>query len=228
MAQTSKTLQVGITEFSKFQTRNFVYVDKTDLIGVLASQYSDQVLLTRPRRFGKTLLTNTLRTLFQEGVKQFQGLKIEKLWHEQTYDVVQLDFSKSPSSFKTIEEFRERFWNYIQSQFSSIGYQYDPHSITHPENQFDVWLQSRKSQPLVILIDEYDAPLTQSLDDIELFSNVRDEFRVTKNHVISRAAEISDAIAKSQTDNLSSICQNIFPGLNNTYGEINGVSSRPT
>ena len=121
MAQTSKTLQVGITEFSKFQTRNFVYVDKTDLIGVLATQYSDQVLLTRPRRFGKTLLTNTLRTLFQEGFKQFKGLKIEKLWHEQTYDVVQLDFSKSPSSFKTIEEFRERFWNYIQSQFSSIG-----------------------------------------------------------------------------------------------------------
>ena len=181
MAQTSKTLQVGITEFSKFQTRNFVYVDKTDLIGVLATQYSDQVLLTRPRRFGKTLLTNTLRTLFQEGVKQFKGLKIEKLWHEQTYDVVQLDFSKSPSSFKTIEEFRERFWNYIQSQFSSIGYQYDPHSITHPENQFDVWLQSRKSQPLVILIDEYDAPLTQCLDDVELFSYVRDEFRVFFN-----------------------------------------------
>ena len=75
MYQNSKTLQVGITEFSKFQTRNFVYVDKTDLIGVLATQYSDQVLLTRPRRFGKTLLTNTLRTLFQEGVKQFKGLK---------------------------------------------------------------------------------------------------------------------------------------------------------
>ena len=181
MFQISKTLQVGITEFSKFQTRNFVYVDKTDLIGILATQYSDQVFLSRPRRFGKTLLTNMLRTLFQEGVSQFKGLKIEKLWHEQTYDVVQLDFSKSPSSFKTVEEFKERFWNYIQAQFASIGYRYDPQSVTHPENQFDLWLQSRKSQPLVILIDEYDAPLTQCLDNIELFSNVRDEFRVFFN-----------------------------------------------
>ncbi len=180
MFQISKTLQVGITEFSKFQTRNFVYVDKTDLIGILATQYSDQVFLSRPRRFGKTLLTNMLRTLFQEGVSQFKGLKIEKLWqlatqysdqvflsrprrfgktlltnmlrtlfqegvsqfkglkieklwHEQTYDVVQLDFSKSPSSFKTVEEFKERFWNYIQAQFASIGYRYDPQSVTHPE-----------------------------------------------------------------------------------------------
>ena len=66
MYQISKTLQVGITEFSKFQTRNFVYVDKTDLIGMLATQYSDQVFLSRPRRFGKTLLTNTLRATLQK------------------------------------------------------------------------------------------------------------------------------------------------------------------
>ena len=177
----SQPLPLSFADFTKLQNRNAIYVDKTDLIGLLATRYGKQILFTRPRRFGKSLLTSTLKTLFHDGVSHFKGLKIEKLWRDQTYEVVQLDFSKSPSSFKTVEEFKERFWNYIQAQFASIGYRYDPQSVTHPENQFDLWLQSRKSQPLVILIDEYDAPLTQCLDNIELFSNVRDEFRVFFN-----------------------------------------------
>ena len=177
----SQPLPLGFSDFTKLQNRNAIYVDKTDLIGLLATRYGKQILFTRPRRFGKSLLTSTLKILFHDGVSRFKGLKIEKLWHEQTYDVVQLDFSKSPSSFKTVEEFKERFWNYIQAQFASIGYRYAPQSVTHPENQFDLWLQSRKSQPLVILIDEYDAPLTQCLDHIERFSCVLNEFRVFFN-----------------------------------------------
>lgn len=177
----SQQLPLGFSDFTKLQNRNAIYVDKTDLIGLLATRYGKQILFTRPRRFGKSLLTSTIKTLFHDGVSHFKGLKIENLWHEQTYDVVQLDFSKSPSSFKTVEEFKERFWNYIQAQFASIGYRYDPQSVTHPEKQFDLWLQSRKSQPLVILIDEYDAPLTQCLDHIERFSCVLNEFRVFFN-----------------------------------------------
>lgn len=177
----SQPLPLGYSDFTKLQNRNAIYVDKTDLIGLLATRYGKQVLFTRPRRFGKSLLTSTLKTLFHDGVSRFKGLKIEKLWHEQTYDVVQLDFSHSPSSFKTVEEFKERFWNYIQAQFASIGYRYDPQSVTHPENQFDLWLQSRKSQPLVILIDEYDAPLTQCFDHIERFRCVLNEFQVFFN-----------------------------------------------
>ena len=177
----SQPLPLSFADFTKLQNRNAIYVDKTDLIGLLATRYDKQVLFTRPRRFGKSLLTSTLKTLFHDGVSHFKGLKIEKLWRDQTYEVVQLDFSKSPSSFKTVEEFKERFWNYIQAQFASIGYRYDPQSVTHPENQFDLWLQSRKSQPLVILIDEYDAPLTQCLNHIERFRCVLNEFQVFFN-----------------------------------------------
>ena len=181
MTPSNKLLPVGISEFIKLRDRNIIYVDKTDLIGILATQYSDQVFISRPRRFGKSLLVTTLKTLFQEGIGRFKGLKIENYWNDKTYDVVELDFSKSPTNFTTIEEFREKFWNYIQSQCSKIGYQYNPDSITNPENQFDLWLQSRLSNPFVILIDEYDAPLTQCIGNNTLFNSVQAEMRVFFN-----------------------------------------------
>lgn len=90
-------LPFGISSFGNLRLSGRIYVDKTDLIFSMVEKHS-RVLLTRPRRFGKSLLISVLQSLFRSGVEDFQDLKIEKLWQEQKqYRVVRLDFSETSS-----------------------------------------------------------------------------------------------------------------------------------
>lgn len=178
MHANNQALPAGMTDFAKLRSRSALLVDKTDLIAGLATECGDQVFLARPRRFGKTLLTSTLRTLFEGRLERFHGMKIDGRWHEKPHDVVTLDFSKSASSFSSAAEFEAKFWNYVQAQCAAVGYAYDPKSLSNPENQFDLWLQSRIGNPLVLLIDECDAPLNHSLSDPELYTGVQARLRV--------------------------------------------------
>lgn len=79
MVQNSPTLPVGTQRFSALRQANEIYVDKTELIYQLAGPGRGQILLVRPRRFGKSLLVSTLESLFKFGVRDFKDLAIEKL-----------------------------------------------------------------------------------------------------------------------------------------------------
>ena len=85
-------LPLGQPEFTNIRDGKMIYVDKTGLLAKIAEQKTP-FFFSRPRRFGKSLLINTLHTLFAEGLSAFQGLDIEKTWHDTTYKVVHLDFS---------------------------------------------------------------------------------------------------------------------------------------
>ena len=92
-------LSLGTSSFRGLRKANQIYVDKTRLIFDLASQRRNY-LLVRPRRFGKSLLISTFETLFKNGLEDFCGLKIEKLWKEErTYSVVKFDFSEIKERF---------------------------------------------------------------------------------------------------------------------------------
>ena len=88
-------LPLGISSFEKIRSTGMIYVDKTDLIFEIAS-LNDPFFLSRPRRFGKSLLLSTFESLFTHGTEYFKGLKIEKLWNElekdRTYKAIHLDF----------------------------------------------------------------------------------------------------------------------------------------
>ena len=87
-------LPLGQSGFSALRLSNAVYVDKTLMINELARNVG-KFFLARPRRFGKSLLISTFESLFADGLTQFKGLAIEKLWTDQTYPVVRLDFSQA-------------------------------------------------------------------------------------------------------------------------------------
>lgn len=91
-------LPLGKSGFPNLRANSFVYVDKTDLICRLAKT-QPKVFLTRPRRFGKSLLVSTFESLFKHGLRDFRGLNIEKSWNDKTYDVVRLDFSRVKNFF---------------------------------------------------------------------------------------------------------------------------------
>ena len=94
MEKALKLLPLGTSDFENLRHRDQIYVDKTDMICELAS-VPGKFFFARPRRFGKSLLLSTFESLFRDGLKNFQGLKIEQLWTDKsTYKVIKLDFSR--------------------------------------------------------------------------------------------------------------------------------------
>ena len=162
------TLPFGISSFGNIRLSDRVYVDKTAQIFFIVDKYS-RVLLTRPRRFGKSLLVSVLNSLFRSGVQDFQGLKIEKLWQEQKqYKVVRLDFSVTCSS--RFERFELNFVLHLLNSFSEHGFQCDSYLLPDLLEKLSEWLEGQKPGSLVLLVDEYEAPLTATLEDPKLFN----------------------------------------------------------
>ena len=164
-------LPLGITGFSKMRKGNFVYVDKTDLI-VQMLRSARYTFLARPRRFGKSLLVSTIAEIFSRGSAALTGLKGEKLWLEaDTYPVVRLDFSKI-AVFAKEGEFVENFGNYLKIRLAQAG-------VAYPANDqgdfYFGWGLALENSPqeVVVLIDEYDAPLTAHLHEPHLFEAAR-------------------------------------------------------
>ena len=108
-------LPLGLCDFTLLRDSGRIYVDKTDLIFELASNYG-RFFLSRPRRFGKSLLVSTFETLFRDGLKYFDGLKIADRWKDKTYGVVKLDFSEMKDK-KSIGEMSVRFDEILRSAF---------------------------------------------------------------------------------------------------------------
>lgn len=184
MVQNSPTLPVGTQRFSALRQANEIYVDKTELIYQLAGPGRGQILLVRPRRFGKSLLVSTLESLFKFGVRDFKDLAIEKLWTDRQYPVARLDFSEV-REFVDAAEFARKFHEYLVKCFSREGFAFSENAGS-VISQLSDWLDGLDDNSLVLLIDEYDAPLTASLHDGELFEAVRSimsEFYLTLKSV---------------------------------------------
>lgn len=131
-------------------------------------QNQSRVFLVRPRRFGKSLRVSTLETLFGRGLEDFQGLKIEKLRKEpKQYKVVRLDFSVTCSS--RFERFELNFVLHLINSFSEYGFQCDSYLLPDLLERLSEWLEDQKPGSLVLLVDEYEAPLTACLGDPKLF-----------------------------------------------------------
>ena len=166
-----RPLPLGRSTFSSLRARNEIYMDKTDLIYRLA-QFDAKIFLARPRRFGKSLLVSTFESLFKNGLKDFKDLAIEKLWNDKTYPVVRLDFSKVKHC-SDVAKFEETFCDYLWEAFTAVGFRFDPNRTSFFV-QLDSWFQNLPASSLVLLIDEYDAPLTEKLDNPSQFNAIRD------------------------------------------------------
>ena len=162
---------VGIQTFSDIIKRGCVYVDKTDLIYKLTKKYK-YVFLSRPRRFGKSLLSTTLHSYFAGEKDLFKGLAIEGLEKDWTeYPVLHFDMS----TFKNcnLKDLQSKF-NYKLSEYESI-WGNNPESET-PGDRFKNLIISAKEQTgklVIIIIDEYDAPLLDVLHNEDRLAEIR-------------------------------------------------------
>ncbi|MGB3777193.1 MAG: AAA family ATPase [Tunicatimonas sp.] len=156
-------LPIGIQDFGKLRERGFVYVDKTELIYQL-TQGGGYYFLSRPRRFGKSLLVSTLAELFRGHRTLFEGLWIHDRWDwSQTYAVLDFRFNNASYKISGLEAFLKNELNY-QAEAFQITLREAPYP-----NQFRelVTKLSQQHGRVVILIDEYDKPILDYLDDIK-------------------------------------------------------------
>ena len=175
MADQLKRLPTGIQTFEKIREGGYLYVDKTALIYQLTHN-SNYVFLSRPRRFGKSVLCSTLKSYFEGRRDLFQGLAMEQLeteWRQHPVLLISLASIKGG----TPQDFNER----IDLQLSRYEEQY---GLTKPNDAPGARLQNliEKTPALtgekaVVIIDEYDAPLLSVLHEPERLKEMRQTVR---------------------------------------------------
>ncbi len=166
---------IGIQTFSNIREEQYLYVDKTQYVYELANT-KKYVFLSRPRRFGKSLLTSTFHAYFSGQKELFHGLAIERLEKEWKHYSV-LHFSLATAKRGTVEDLD----NVIAMQLKWAEQQYgignDSRDVTARLSSLVMRLYEKLHQPVVILIDEYDAPLLTVLHDKERLGAIRTELQ---------------------------------------------------
>ena len=156
-----RKLPAGIQSFKIIRKENFLYVDKTDIIWKLVTNGFKYNYLSRPRRFGKSLLVDTLQSYFEGKKELFEGLKImslEKEW--KSYPVVRLDMSMADATPEGIRAYFDETFAKYETQYGIT-----PRSLTALSNRFKNIIVAAYEQTglqVAVLIDEYDAPLQHS------------------------------------------------------------------
>ena len=153
---------LGIQTFSKIREGNYLYVDKTAILYELIHQ-GEVYFLSRPRRFGKSLLISTLEALFLGQKALFEGLAISDTDYDfAAYPVLKLEFSQD--EFVTADSLR----SYIYQAVNRIANEHHIELIEQTYNQrfaeLVVKLHKKAQKKVILLIDEYDKPILNNFN----------------------------------------------------------------
>lgn len=171
-----KLYPIGIQTFERIRKEDNLYIDKTTYVYHLANTDGCYFFLSRPRRFGKSLLVSTLDSYFSGKKELFKGLAIEQMEHEWTeYPVLHFDMSGGKHMEK---EQLERYLNLILSNIESKW------GISNPQQDANARLinlintaYEKTGKQVVILIDEYDAPMLDVAHEEESLDALRNVMR---------------------------------------------------
>jgi hypothetical protein len=215
-----KYLPTDVSSFKLLISGNYIYVDKTEYIYNLFQKGSRYYFLSRPRRFGKTLLASTLKELFLGNRELFKGLWINNSdWDWQEHPVLYFDFSSVPHA--TVEEFKSA----LAWRLDSIAqlYQLGPLKAPNVENKLEeLILQLSKLNKVVILIDEYDKPILDHLKNIE---EAKAQRNVLKSfYDVLKGVEIDEKLRAIFITGVTKFAKtSLFSGLNN----LNDITMKP-
>ena len=156
-----RKLPVGIQSFEKIRKDGYLYVDKTDIIWQLANRNKTYNYLSRPRRFGKSVLVDTLEAYFLGKKELFEGLKIMQLETEWVKrPVIRLDMSRAGAEPETLRSYLDITFDRLEKEYGIT-----PKPTAKLADRFNaiiVGAYEQTGQQVAILIDEYDSPLQHS------------------------------------------------------------------
>ncbi len=173
---TRQSLPIGIQDFATIRSEGFYYVDKTPLIRQLVSA-GRHYFLSRPRRFGKSLLVDTISALFTGQEDLFRGLDIHDHWDwSVTHPVVRLSFD---GTYSTPADIERNLANQLGLIEHAAGLD-SPNPAEAPPERLRTLLyhlHGKSGQPAVVLVDEYDKPILDGLPDLDRARANRDYLR---------------------------------------------------
>ena len=156
-----RRLPVGIQSFEKIREEGYLYVDKTDIIWQLVNKGKKYNYLSRPRRFGKSVLVDTLESYFLGKKELFEGLKIMQLETEWVKrPVIRLDMSQAGAEPESIQSYLD----YTFQEYESL-YEIEVSNASSLATRLSEIVRiayEQTGQQVAILIDEYDSPLQRS------------------------------------------------------------------
>ena len=156
-----RRLPAGIQSFEKIRKDGYLYVDKTDIIWQLANRNKTYNYLSRPRRFGKSVLVDTLEAYFMGKKELFEGLKIMQMETEWVKrPVIRLDMSCAGAEPETLRSYLDITFDRLEDEYGIT-----PKPTAQLADRFDTIIQTAYKQTglqVAILIDEYDSPLQHS------------------------------------------------------------------
>ena len=156
-----RKLPVGIQSFEEIRKNGYLYVDKTDIIWQLANKGKTYNYLIRPRRFGKSVLVDTLESYFLGKKELFEGLKIMQMETEWVKrPVIRLDMSRAGAEPETLRSYLDITFDRLEEEYGIT-----PKPTAQLADRFNaiiVGAYEQTGQQVAILIDEYDSPLQHS------------------------------------------------------------------
>ena len=158
---TARILPLGIQSFEKIRKEGLIYIDKTDLVWQLATRGKTYNYLSRPRRFGKSLLVDTFQAYFEGKKELFEGLKmmqLEKEWIQRP--VIRLDMSRGGANAASLSSYLSITFGQYEKQYGIVA-----EADASLADRFDGIIKTacqQTGQQVAILIDEYDSPLQHS------------------------------------------------------------------
>ena len=179
MEKLTRRLPIGVQSFESLRQDGYLYVDKTKYVYELVHA-SKQYFLSRPRRFGKSLFLSTLRAYWEGKKELFEGLDIVELeknnsdaW--QPYPVFYFDFNRD--SFQRTHALEDVIEAYLEDWEKIYGCEKEDASLAIRFQKLLVRAVEKTGRTVVILVDEYDKPLLETLETEELQKQNKEVFK---------------------------------------------------
>ncbi|MBO6290685.1 MAG: AAA family ATPase, partial [Selenomonas sp.] len=168
MAETFRRLPIGVQSFESLRQGGFVYVDKTKYIYDLV-RHSKQYFLSRPRRFGKSLFLSTLKAYWEGKRELFEGLAITELEKDdekafEPYPVFYFDFNGENYQSTPLEDVLDKMLSEWEARYGCKG----QGTLSGRFKDLLVAAREKTGKDSVVLVDEYDKPLLEALENNEL------------------------------------------------------------
>ncbi|KZX10065.1 ATP-binding protein [Methanobrevibacter curvatus] len=165
-------LPIGIQTFSKIREKNYLYVDKTEDIFNLIEN-GEIYFLSRPRRFGKSLLVSTLEELFSANKALFEGLYIYDKWDwDEKYPVIILDFGEIRHN--NPENLEKSLHHFLDDTAEDFGIRLNNEDISRKLGELIKKVSKKFNKRVVFLIDEYDKPIIDNVNNFKIADDNRE------------------------------------------------------
>ncbi|GHV42017.1 ATPase AAA [Spirochaetia bacterium] len=222
-------LPIGLQDFVKIREDGFLYVDKTTRIYELLTGAGGVFFLSRPRRFGKSLLCSTLGALFEGRRELFAGLAIDSLgWDWKKYPVIRIDLN--PGRYEDgVSRLDARLSSALLDAAQGAGLSLRGDVLEEQFGSLIKDMHARFGQKAAVIIDEYDKPLLNTIDNRELHEKMRIALKGVYGVLKSSDAHLKFVLLTGVTK-FSKV--SVFSDLNNLtdismdprYGDLCGIT----